>query len=130
MRQMTGGCNCGKVSFQVEGNPIRVGVCHCQICRKATGSSFNCFAVWSAENVVIVGDTKSWISRTDHRHFCTTCGSSLYSIVDGANEVEICLGAFDAAPSDLHPTYELCLNRRESWLRPIDGAEQHTGNRS
>ena len=59
MSRKTGGCNCGKVSFQVEGNPIRVGVCHCEICRKATGSSFNCFAVWSAENVVIVGDQKA-----------------------------------------------------------------------
>jgi hypothetical protein len=38
-------------------------------------------------------------------------------------------GAFDSAPSNLFPTYELWLSRRESWLRPIDGAEQHAGNR-
>ena len=130
MRNRTGGCNCGKVRFQVEGDPIRVGVCHCQICRKDTGSSFNFFAVWSSKNVAIVGDTESWIHSTDHRHFCATCGSSLYSIVNGTNEVEIRAGAFDDAPSGLLPTYELWLNRRERWLRPIEGAEQHTGNRS
>ena len=130
MQKRTGGCNCGTVRFQVEGNPIRVGVCHCQICRKDTGSSFNFFAVWSAKNVTIAGDTKSWMHSTDQRHFCVTCGSSLYSIVDGANEVEIRVGAFDNAPSDLLPTYELWLNRRETWLRPINGAEQHAGNRS
>jgi hypothetical protein len=39
-------------------------------------------------------------------------------------------GAFDDAPSGLLPTYELWLNRRERWLRPIEGAEQHIGNRS
>jgi hypothetical protein len=130
MRNRTGGCNCGKVRFQVEGDPIRVGICHCQICRKDTGSSFNFFAVWSSKNVAIVGDTESWIHSTDHRHFCATCGSSLYSIVNGTNEVEIRAGAFDNAPSGLLPTYELWLIRRERWLRPIEGAEQHTGNRS
>jgi hypothetical protein len=50
--------------------------------------------------------------------------------VNGTNEVEIRAGAFDDAPSGLFPTYELWLNRRETWLRPIEGAEQHTGNRS
>jgi hypothetical protein len=59
-----------------------------------------------------------------------TCGASLFSIVDGSNEVEIRVGTFDTAPSDLFPSYELWINRREKWLRPIDGAEQHTGNRS
>jgi hypothetical protein len=130
MEKRTGGCNCGKVRLQVEGNPIRVGVCHCQICRKDTGSSFNFFAVWSAENVTTAGDTTSWMHSTDHRHFCATCGSSLYSVVDGANEVEIRVGALDDAPSGLVPAYELWLNRRESWLRPIDRAEQYAGNRS
>ena len=130
MQERTGGCNCGKVRFRVEGNPIRIGVCHCQICRKDTGSAFNFFAVWSTENVTISGDTNSWIHSTDHRHFCVTCGSTLFNVIDGVNEVEIRVGAFDNTPSELVPTYELWIGRRESWLRPIDGAEQHTGNRS
>ena len=129
MEKMAGGCNCGQVRFQAEGNPVRVGVCHCQICRKETGSAFNVFAVWSATDLTITGETKSWISSTDHRHFCPSCGSSLYSVVDGVNEVEIHVSALDGAPSDLFPTYELWLNRRESWLRPVDHAEQYAGNR-
>jgi hypothetical protein len=130
MRKLAGGCNCGKVTFQVEGDPVRVGICHCEICRKSTGSAFNFFAVWNSKNVTIVGDTESWIHSTDHRHFCPTCGSSLYGVVHGNDEIEISAGAFDNGPSDLLPTYELWVHRRERWLRPIEGAEQHTGNRS
>jgi hypothetical protein len=39
---MTGGCACGKVRFEVRGEPYRVGVCHCLTCRKVRfGSSGN-----------------------------------------------------------------------------------------
>ena len=65
-----------------------------------------------------------------HRHFCVTCGSKLFNVVDGVNEVEIRVGAFDNVPSELVPIYELWIEGRESWLKPIDGAEQHAGNRS
>jgi hypothetical protein len=29
------------------------------------------------------------------------------------------------APTLLTPTYELWIKRRESWLRPVEGAEQY-----
>lgn len=28
MRKRTGGCNCGRVKFEVSGTPVRVGLCH------------------------------------------------------------------------------------------------------
>ena len=58
------------------------------------------------------------------------CGSSVFAIVDGANEVEVRAGAFDGAPTDLSPTYELWAPRRERWLVAVANAEQHTGNRT
>ena len=33
-----GTCNCGGVKFKVDRAPQEVYVCHCSICRKATGS--------------------------------------------------------------------------------------------
>jgi hypothetical protein len=129
MQMRTVSCNCGNVRLQMQGNPIRIGICHCQICRRQTGSCFNFFAVWTAEHVAIFGKTKSWKHTTDHRHFCGTCGSSVFGIVDGSHEVEIAVGAFDEAPSDLSPSYELWIGRREGWLQPIDGTEQYIGDR-
>jgi hypothetical protein len=125
-----GGCNCERVRFAVNGPPVRTGFCHCLTCRKETGSVGNFFAVWPTVDVTIMGETRSWKLTTDHRHFCPSCGSSLFGIVDGANEVEIHVGSFDEAPSDIIPEYELWVPRRETWLQAVPSAEQHRGNRA
>lgn len=130
MQKRTGGCNCDRVRFEVSGPPVRVGLCHCRICRKETGSIGNFFAVWQADRVSITGETRSWRLSTDNRHYCPTCGSSVFGIVDGANEVEVRAGAFDEAPIDLTPSYKLWVTRRERWLVAVDSAEQHQGNKT
>jgi hypothetical protein len=53
MRRRTGGCNCGRVKFEVSGTPVRVGLCHCLVCRKGTGSLGNLFAVWNSDEVAM-----------------------------------------------------------------------------
>ena len=130
MRKRMGGCNCGQVRFEVSGKPVRVGLCHCQVCRKETGSLGNFFAVWRADHVSITGEARSWMLSTDNRHFCPVCGSAVFATVDGANEVEVRVGAFDDAPTDLTPTYELWVPRRERWFVPVAHAQQHEGNRT
>jgi hypothetical protein len=100
MRKRTGGCNCGQVKFEVSGEPLRVGLCHCLVCRKETGSLGNFFAVWPSDKISVAGETRSWKLTTDNRHFCALCGSSLFALVDGVNEVEFSVGAFDDAPTD------------------------------
>ena len=95
MRKRIGGCNCGQVRFEVSGEPLRVGLCHCLVCRKETGSLGNFFAVWTSDHVSVTGETGSWRLTTDNRHFCATCGSSVFALIDGANEIEVRVGAFD-----------------------------------
>jgi hypothetical protein len=130
MRKRMGGCNCGQVRLEARGEPVRVGLCHCQVCRKETGSLGNYFAVWRAGHVSVTGETRSWMLSTDNRHFCPICGSSVFATVDGANEFEVRVGAFDDAPTDLTPTYELWVPRRERWFVSVASAEQHEGNRT
>lgn len=124
-----GGCNCGRVRFTVSGPPIRTGLCHCTVCRKETGGPFMAFGVWDAADVESSGETASWILSTDHRHFCPSCGSPVFGTHDEDSEVEVRLGALDAAPGDLLPQYELWIDRRETWLAAVPGAAQHRGNR-
>jgi hypothetical protein len=107
---LSGGCACGQLRFEARGAPKRVGLCHCMTCRKTSGSVFNAFVVFPADQVTISGESRSW--RADH--FCPQCGSQVFYRDEG-DEIEMKLGAFDR--TDIFtPTYETWTKRRESWL--------------
>ncbi len=109
MDRVTGGCLCGSVRIVATGAPHRVGLCHCLDCRKHHGALFFAAAMFPQETVTIEGETRDYKGR----HFCPTCGSSVFA--QNGDEIEVHLGTLDA-PDQLMPTYELWTVRRESWL--------------
>lgn len=119
-----GGCLCGAVRFTVEGEPTRIGICHCLDCRKATGSVFAAFAVWPRSAYAATGETSTFKDRS----FCPACGSRVTSLT--ADEAEVSIGTLDDAPTDLIPSYELWVGRREGWLSNLPWADQHEGDRT
>ena len=124
----TGSCNCGAIRIAARGQPVRVGLCHCTTCRKASGAPFTASGIWRANDVTVLGDTSSWKDSTVARHFCPSCGSALFGAFDG--EIAIGLGAFDVAPTDLVPTYELWVARREKWFQVATPTERFPGDRT
>jgi hypothetical protein len=40
-RPLTGGCQCGKIRYQVTEAPQLVYTCHCTDCQRITGSAFS-----------------------------------------------------------------------------------------
>jgi hypothetical protein len=121
--RLHGECRCGAVKFSVVGQPKRIGICHCTDCRQESGSAFTYYAVWPIDGFKTSGHTAVHLGR----RFCPACGSSVFA--DEPNEVEVKLGALKQAPTNLRPTYELWIKRREPWLRPIEGAEQYQEDR-
>ena len=39
--KLTGRCLCGNVTYEFEGEPESMKNCHCNTCRRVTGSAFN-----------------------------------------------------------------------------------------
>jgi hypothetical protein len=80
---LQGSCLCGKVTYEVHGAPKAMYYCHCSMCRKATGSSFATNMLVREEDFVITSGqalVKPFQSSPgEHRHFCSECGSPLYS---------------------------------------------------
>ena len=69
-----GGCSCGAVRFELRGEPLTVGICHCTDCRKATGSAFFAYADWPPSGFSVTGEAREYHGRS----FCPTCGSRLF----------------------------------------------------
>ncbi|HEY8564759.1 MAG TPA: GFA family protein [Beijerinckiaceae bacterium] len=122
MERFTGGCLCGAVRIIATGRPYRVGLCHCLDCRKHHGALFYGAAIFPASAVTIQGETRDYKGR----HFCPTCGSSVFA--SEGDEVEVSLGALDA-PDQFTPTYESWILRRESWLPPFPLARHYERDR-
>ena len=98
---LTGHCHCGAVSFTVDGEPVLMAQCHCNACRRITGTGHNVQAFFKRADVTITGETHIHESTADSgsirtRHFCPVCGSRLFSQNSkGLHLLGISVGAFD-----------------------------------
>lgn len=123
MAIISGGCLCGKVRIEAEGEPYRIGLCHCFDCRKHHGALFHASAIYPVAKVRIIGETRHYRDR----HFCPTCGSPVFG--RSGDEVEVNVGSLDAI-NQFRPTYELWTVRRESWLPEFPVARRYERDRT
>ncbi len=115
----TGGCQCGAVRYEVRGEPLKSGLCHCTDCRKITGSVFLAFADWHRHQFTVSGAFETYIGRS----FCPKCGSRLFNLTDTAAEIYI--GTMDDAPNAIAPQFEEWCIRREPWLPTLPGTPMY-----
>jgi hypothetical protein len=121
----SGSCLCGQVRYSVKADPVRIGLCHCADCRKESGSSFVTFGIWPSHAFSASGEVRYFQGRG----FCPSCGGRVFNEPQSEG-VEIRVGSLDMAPTDLQPTYEIWVKRRENWLPPLEGAEQFDEDRT
>ena len=65
MREMTGGCLCGKVRYLANADPVVVAVCHCKNCQKQTGTAFSVLVGVPKSAILIEGRLKTFHDRGD-----------------------------------------------------------------
>lgn len=120
---MTATCACGQASITVDSPPSLHGVCHCTNCKRRTGSAFGISAYFEQKAVVArTGETRTYAfhhAAQDHdqeRHFCPTCGTTLFWFVSAVpDKIGIAGGCFadDGLPE---PTCSITDRKREPWL--------------
>ncbi|MGB0968604.1 MAG: GFA family protein [Halocynthiibacter sp.] len=103
MTEQTGKCMCGNVRFTARDMPSEYGVCHCEMCRRWTGSALLGVSVpegnvtWTGEDHISRLQSSDWAERA----WCKTCGTGLWFKVTmeskWSGNYEIPLGLFDQA---------------------------------
>ena len=118
---VTGSCLCGEVKYKVTGKAKRFYHCHCQRCRKATGTGH-------ASNLLISPQTSiSWLQGEErlarykvpeaerfYNCFCNQCGSPMPRVVPELNAVLIAAGSLDCAPP-INPQGRIFWDSRADW---------------
>jgi hypothetical protein len=81
----TAQCACGGFAMQVVGEPVAHAVCHCDNCKRRTGSAFGVSAYFRKQDVLsVTGETSIYAfhnparNEDQERYFCKRCGTTLY----------------------------------------------------
>jgi hypothetical protein len=131
MSHRTAACSCGQLSVTVQGDPLRVSVCHCLACQRRTGSVFGAQARFTREGATFQGESRAWSRAGDDGgratfHFCPTCGATVWYEIEGYDtaQVTIPVGAF-ADPAFPAPRVSVYEDRRHAWVTLPGGMEHH-----
>ncbi|HUO03139.1 MAG TPA: GFA family protein [Rhizomicrobium sp.] len=119
-KRITGGCLCGALRYEAQGEPTYAGYCYCADCRKASGSGFIGFMGFSAKAVRFTGQAKQFVSKAYRggdavRNFCPVCGSLVFGGVIGESDsFNIYTGSLDD-PSLFQPRIAIFNKDRPNW---------------
>lgn len=114
-----GSCLCGTVKFQISGDYENFFLCHCERCRKGTGSAHaaNLFSSTATINWVSGNESIQTYRVPETRHeksFCIKCGSALPSVQLEGALVVVPAGSIDSA-IDIRPSAHICFASRADW---------------
>ena len=120
----SGSCLCGAVRFEIEGEFERFYLCHCEYCRKDTGSAH-------AANLFSSTATLMWVSGADNvrqfnlpatrhsRGFCGTCGSALPIMRMNGELLVVPAGSLNSEVL-IRPNAHIFVSSRAGWDESLD----------
>jgi len=129
-----GSCLCGGVKFEIRGSKGPFELCHCNRCRKATGSAFAAALRVRGKDLRIVQGQE--LIKTFEapiidapppytNRFCGRCGSPVPVPSDDASCFEVPAGALDDDPK-IRPDKHIYIDFKSPWYSICDGLPQTT----
>ena len=117
----TGGCLCGAVRYESEGDPLFSLQCHCRDCQKSSGTAYIAAMRVPADGFrVTKGAPKRYLAQADSgneitRAFCGDCGSPLYVQVSTRPDIiGLRVGTLDH-PSEFRPEADIFVKSAQPW---------------
>jgi hypothetical protein len=119
-KRYTGGCLCGSLRYEADGEPLFAGHCYCADCRKASGSGFVPYMGFASSAVRFSGATLTFTSKAANggdavRNSCPICGSLVFGGRVGKDaSFTIYAGTLDE-PASFHPRTAIFTGNRPAW---------------
>jgi hypothetical protein len=126
-----GGCLCGKIRYEVDGDLGPIVCCHCAMCRKAQGTAFATNApVEAARFRITQGEQalRAYASSPGKwRCFCSNCGSPIFSKRETHPAViRLRIGTLDTDVA-ARPTAHIHVASKAAWFDILDRLPQYPG---
>lgn len=114
-----GSCLCSAVRYEVNGELERFYLCHCEYCRKDTGSAHaaNLFSSQATLKWIAGQDKVTFFNLSSTRHsksFCSICGSALPSAQAEGKLVVVPAGSLDTVVTN-KPDAHLFMSSKATW---------------
>lgn len=125
MTSNKGQCLCGSIKYQIDKIELKMGHCHCSMCRKFHGAAFATFGESLKENFHwLEGENllKSYKAENGTiRQFCSHCGSSMFfkDSEDANDVVEFALGTLDDS-AEIRPDAHIFVESKANWIELCD----------
>ena len=83
-QSFSGGCLCGAIRYTCSAVPMMMGHCHCEDCRRSSGSGHSSHLLVPEASIALTGTPKAYDRAADSgnvvtRLFCPTCGAAILS---------------------------------------------------
>ena len=122
---LAGACLCGRIQYQIDGKPRYLYRCYCGKCRAASGAGFVTNMIVDADRFRITAGKESLASfessPNKFRHFCSACGSPIYSQGEKTKHVvSVRCGTLKQDPG-VRVAYHAFVGSKAPWIDLDDG---------
>ncbi|MDX2275586.1 MAG: GFA family protein [Hyphomonadaceae bacterium] len=121
-----GGCLCGAVRYVCTGEPMMAGHCHCEDCRRSSGTGHCSHLAAPEASISLSGETKGYARPADSgnvvtRHFCPVCGAAIFSTNAGMPGLVFLRASSLDDPEVFKPQMHVYAARAPSWDHRTEG---------
>jgi hypothetical protein len=127
----TGGCQCGKIRYEITAAPQLIYTCHCTDCQRITSGAFSVGVALSETAFRLTAGHPRALQRMpdsgrpNTRFVCPDCASWVYSLPRGG-VLRIRAGTLDDT-SWLRPTRHIWARSKQAWVTFAKGDEIFEG---
>ncbi len=115
-------CLCGGIKLSYSGEIGPANYCHCEDCRRVTGSAYNIGVRVERKNLKVTTNSELKVyayvgggGREIQRCFCGTCGSPIFTLHPAKPEFAWVKAGIINDPTVVKPAYENWTNDKVPW---------------